>query len=44
MAEEKALSEAAKALGIESLLPAIYGDLVSPAARELGRVYQRGSD
>ena len=36
MSEDKTLTETAKALGIGSLLPAIYGDLVSPAARELG--------
>lgn len=36
MTEDKALSETAKALGVGSLLPAIYGDLVSPAAKELG--------
>ena len=36
MAEEKALSETARALGLGSLLPAVYGDLLSPAARELG--------
>lgn len=36
MTEDKTLSETAKALGIGSLLPVIYDDLVSPAARELG--------
>jgi hypothetical protein len=36
MAEDKTLSDTAKALGIGPLLPAIYGDLLSPAARELG--------
>ena len=36
MPEEKAVLEAAKALGIKALLPAVYDDLLSPAARELG--------
>jgi hypothetical protein len=36
MPEEKAILEAAKALGIEALLPTVYDDLLSPAARELG--------
>lgn len=36
MDEKKVLSETAKALGFSALLPAIYGDLLSPAAKELG--------
>lgn len=36
MLEDKTLSETAKALGLGSLLPAVYGDLLSPAAKELG--------
>jgi len=36
MLEDKTLSETAKALGLGSLLPTVYGDLLSPAAKELG--------
>jgi len=36
MSEDKALLEAAKALGVESLAPAVYRDLLAPAAREMG--------
>lgn len=36
MSEKDALSETARALGIGPVLPAIYDDLLSPAARELG--------
>lgn len=36
MLDDKTLSETAKALGLGSLLPAVYNDLLSPAAKELG--------
>ena len=36
MSEEKHIQETAKALGLSSVLPAAYNDLLSPAARELG--------
>lgn len=36
MPEEKSLTETAEALGLGSLIPAVYRDLISPAARELG--------
>ena len=36
MNDIKVLSETAKALGIGALLPTVYNDLLSPAARELG--------
>jgi len=36
MNEDKQRQEVAKALGLSSLLPAAYNDLLSPAARELG--------
>lgn len=36
MTEKKVLSETAEALGLGSLLPAVYNDLLSPAAKELG--------
>jgi len=36
MNEDKQLKEVAEALGLNSLLPAVYNDLLSPAARELG--------
>lgn len=36
MTEDKIIKETAKALGLSSLLPEVYNDLLSPAARELG--------
>jgi hypothetical protein len=36
MEEEKQIIDAAKALGINELLPEIYHDMLQPAARELG--------
>lgn len=36
MSEEKSLSETAEVLGLGSLMPAAYRDLLSPAAKELG--------
>ena len=33
---DKALTETVRALSIGSLLPAVYNDLLSPAAKELG--------
>ncbi len=35
--EDKDLQEAAKALGLSEVLPAVYNDLLSPAAKELGQ-------
>ena len=36
MSDIKTLSETAKALGLGALLPTVYKDLLSPAAKELG--------
>jgi hypothetical protein len=36
MTDDKAILEAAKELGLDEVLPTIYLDLLSPAARELG--------
>ena len=36
MDEEKQIIDAAKALGINKLLPEIYHDMLQPAAREVG--------